>query len=474
MLTRCTLVPRWLISELSRRCPSVCLLLTRGSLLVHRTFTRGHHIGILSAHQVAPFSEYVVHQVAPLGTPVIHQVALVGMPIVHQAAPLGTPIVRLSVGPSSTRRRPSQYARHTIGDSRYARCSPGGAPLSTPVIHQAAPLSVRPLFTRRHPSRYARCSPGGDPLSTPVIHQAAPLSVRPLFTRRHPSRYARCSPGGDPLSTPVVHQAAPLSVRPLFIRRRRPLQVEASVSEQRGEEPRVVVVTFVLCGVIAASVLVVIVVYTLRRHRLSRDKLAQLTGDGGPAMQTTDPSKDYQVRRGRCRARLHVRPSVRVCVRPSVHPPVRPSVRPSVRPFVRPSAVRPSAVRPSVRPSTCPSVCPSVRPSVCQLIRPSTCPSVHLSICPSTYIPARLPLRLLHPSLRFPPPYHPSSSPPLPILKLFSSLPVIPLLIPPSSLPSSLIPTLIPLIPPPSSLPVSSRRTCVGSTCRARAARSRN
>lgn len=69
------------------------------------------------------------------------------------------------------------------------------------------------------------------------------------------------------------------------------LQVTVEVKKQDGTY---VVVTFVLVGCIAGVVLAVTIIYLLRRHRRSRQKLAQLaaTSDGNEA------SKDYQVTRG--------------------------------------------------------------------------------------------------------------------------------------------------------------------------------
>ena len=52
-----------------------------------------------------------------------------------------------------------------------------------------------------------------------------------------------------------------------------------------------VVITFILVGSIAGVVLAVTIIYLLKRHRRSQEKLAQLatSGDGNEA------SKDYQV-----------------------------------------------------------------------------------------------------------------------------------------------------------------------------------
>ena len=66
------------------------------------------------------------------------------------------------------------------------------------------------------------------------------------------------------------------------------LQVTVEVQKKDGGY---VVLTFILVGSIAGVVLAVTIIYLLKRHRRSREKLAQLasTGDGNEA------SKDYQV-----------------------------------------------------------------------------------------------------------------------------------------------------------------------------------
>jgi hypothetical protein len=66
------------------------------------------------------------------------------------------------------------------------------------------------------------------------------------------------------------------------------LQVTVQVEKKDGGY---VVLTFILVGSIAGVVLAVTILYLIKRHRRSRDKLAQLasTGDGNEA------SKDYQV-----------------------------------------------------------------------------------------------------------------------------------------------------------------------------------
>ena len=66
------------------------------------------------------------------------------------------------------------------------------------------------------------------------------------------------------------------------------VQVTVEVKKKDGGY---VVLTFILVGSIAGVVLAVTIIYLLKRHRRSREKLAQLasTGDGNEA------SKDYQV-----------------------------------------------------------------------------------------------------------------------------------------------------------------------------------
>ena len=59
-------------------------------------------------------------------------------------------------------------------------------------------------------------------------------------------------------------------------------------------EPKFFVLTFILCGTVAAVVLVIIVVYVVQRHSRSREKLAQLAS--GEADDSVEASKDYQVR----------------------------------------------------------------------------------------------------------------------------------------------------------------------------------
>ncbi|KAK7110429.1 hypothetical protein V1264_014306 [Littorina saxatilis] len=77
------------------------------------------------------------------------------------------------------------------------------------------------------------------------------------------------------------------------------LQVTVAVTKKDGWR---VVLTFILVGSIAGVVLAVTIIYLLKRHRRSRDKLAQLasTGDGNEA------SKDYQ---DLCRQRMQSKAS---------------------------------------------------------------------------------------------------------------------------------------------------------------------
>ena len=67
------------------------------------------------------------------------------------------------------------------------------------------------------------------------------------------------------------------------------VQVTVEVQKKNGGYE---LLTFTLVGSIAGVVLAVTIIYLLKRHRRSREKLAQLasTGDGNEA------SKDYQVR----------------------------------------------------------------------------------------------------------------------------------------------------------------------------------
>lgn len=66
--------------------------------------------------------------------------------------------------------------------------------------------------------------------------------------------------------------------------------------EVKKQDGGYVVLTFILVGSIAGVVLAVTIIYLIKRHRRSRDKLAQLaaTADGNEA------SKDYQVWRNTC------------------------------------------------------------------------------------------------------------------------------------------------------------------------------
>ncbi|KAL8586996.1 hypothetical protein ACOMHN_023386 [Nucella lapillus] len=75
-----------------------------------------------------------------------------------------------------------------------------------------------------------------------------------------------------------------------------------TVEVKKKEDGREVVLTFILVGSIAGVVLAVIIIYLFKRHRRSRDKLAQLatSGDGNEA------SKDYQ---DLCRQRMQSKAS---------------------------------------------------------------------------------------------------------------------------------------------------------------------
>jgi protein tyrosine phosphatase len=77
-------------------------------------------------------------------------------------------------------------------------------------------------------------------------------------------------------------------------------ETKVSVLENNG--PKYFVLTFVLCGCIAAIVLAVITLYIVRRHHQSKEKLAQLAGAG----EANDSSKDYQ---DLCRQRMQSKSS---------------------------------------------------------------------------------------------------------------------------------------------------------------------
>lgn len=64
------------------------------------------------------------------------------------------------------------------------------------------------------------------------------------------------------------------------------LQDELSVKDDRY-----FVLTFVLCGGIAGILLAVVVIYLIRRHSRSKEKLAQLS----TVAEGSEASKDYQV-----------------------------------------------------------------------------------------------------------------------------------------------------------------------------------
>ena len=66
-------------------------------------------------------------------------------------------------------------------------------------------------------------------------------------------------------------------------------QSKISISDNK---PKYFVLTFVLCGVIAGTVLAVIAIYIVRRYARSKEKLAQLASTSGDGQEA---SKDYQV-----------------------------------------------------------------------------------------------------------------------------------------------------------------------------------
>ena len=56
-------------------------------------------------------------------------------------------------------------------------------------------------------------------------------------------------------------------------------------------QPKLYILTFILCGCIAGILIAVVAIYLIKRHTRTREKLAQLTGAG----DTGEASKDYQV-----------------------------------------------------------------------------------------------------------------------------------------------------------------------------------
>lgn len=58
-----------------------------------------------------------------------------------------------------------------------------------------------------------------------------------------------------------------------------------------GNSPKFFVLTFVLCGCIAGVLIAVVVIYLVKRHSRSKDKLAQIASEGIGA----EASQDYQV-----------------------------------------------------------------------------------------------------------------------------------------------------------------------------------
>ncbi|KAJ8313803.1 hypothetical protein KUTeg_008364 [Tegillarca granosa] len=77
--------------------------------------------------------------------------------------------------------------------------------------------------------------------------------------------------------------------------------IQNQVSSKRHDN-RYFELTFVLCGCIAGILLAVVVIYLIRRHSRSKEKLARLatTGEG------TEASKDYQ---DLCRQRMQSKSS---------------------------------------------------------------------------------------------------------------------------------------------------------------------
>lgn len=59
----------------------------------------------------------------------------------------------------------------------------------------------------------------------------------------------------------------------------------------RGNAPRLFVLTFVLCGLVAGIVLAVVAIFLLKRHVRAKEKLSQIANNP----DNVEATKDYQV-----------------------------------------------------------------------------------------------------------------------------------------------------------------------------------